>query len=186
VSPWSRATAGTAYRAATKVGYPIALKVDSGDTHISDQGGVVLNIRNRAELKPELLRLTRNADNLIVMKYLQGLEIFASTFRHPEFGPVMVMGTGGRWVELLRDIRFVALPASKLAIADRFGETIVGQALIEQTRGVGGLEATLEGLYQLGRFAWDARDKVTQIEINPFIVSNAQLFAVDAAIDMAP
>jgi hypothetical protein len=96
----------------------------------------------------------------------------------------MLMGTGGRWVELLRDVRFVGLPASKEAIADRFGETIIGQALTNQTRGLGGLDATIEGLYRLGRLAWESRDRVEQIEINPFIVSDGHLFAVDAAVDI--
>jgi acyl-CoA synthetase (NDP forming) len=184
VAPWMKATADTVYAAATKIGYPVALKVDSAETHISDRGGVVLNLRKRAELAAAAAQLTKTADSFIVMRYVQGPELFASAFHHPEFGLVMVMGTGGRWVELLRDVRFVALPASRVAIAVRLSDTIIGQALTNQTRGLGGLEATVEGLYQLGCLAWDARDRVAQIEVNPFIVSDGLLLAVDAAIDI--
>jgi hypothetical protein len=182
VAPWRPASPETAIAAAAAVGYPVVVKMDTADTHISDRGEVFLGLRNEADVAELLPRLAPGVE-LMVVRQLEGLELFASTFEHPCFGLIMTIGSGGRLVELLNDVRFLVLPASRERVAALLGATIAGRALRSGFRGSGGLEPALDWLEALAALALDSRGRVAQIEVNPLLVGPSGAAAVDAALE---
>jgi len=168
---------------ANGIGFPIVVKADSTDTHISDRDGVILNIRNEAELMRELPRINAwESDQVLVMRYMPGNEIVAGTFVHSELGPVLMVGSGGKWVELVRDVRFVGLPATNDELERAFSTTLVGRALKGKFRGEGGYEEGVEFLSKLAAAAYRHLETIDQIELNPVTISKFGAVAVDAAI----
>ena len=169
--------------AARELGYPLVIKADSTETHISDQDSVILNIRNDEELAQALARVAQwPSDQVLALRYLPGHELVAGTFAHPQLGLVLMVGSGGQWVELLKDVRFVALPASAGELAAALGSTLVGRALQEGHRGASGFEPAVQLLAALADAALQAAPAVAQIELNPVTVGKHGAAAVDAAI----
>lgn len=185
VAPWRRATGATLVAAAEEVGFPVVIKVDSAQTRISDQGGVVLDLRSAAEVEHVREELEEKfGGDYLVARFAGGAEMFASAFQHPDFGPVLAVGTGGRLVESIKDVTYVRLPADPRAVADALRRTLIGKVLHEGARGMSGFDPAVGAVHALGQLALAARDVVTQIEINPFIVGEGQAVAVDAAIHL--
>lgn len=185
VAPWRRATGATLVAAVDEVGFPVVIKVDSAQTRISDKGGVVLDLRSAAEVEEVRAELEEKfGGDYLVARFAAGAEMFASAFQHPDFGPVLAVGTGGRLVESIKDVTYVGLPADPQAVADALRRTLVGKVLHEGVRGMSGFDAAVSAVHALGQLALAARDVVTQIEINPFIVGEGQAVAVDASIHL--
>lgn len=121
-------------------------------------------------------------DEVLALRYLPGHELVAGTFAHPQLGLVLMVGSGGQWVELLKDVRFVALPASTQELAEALASTLVGRALQSRFRGAQGYDEAVQLLERLGDAAVQAGAAVTQIELNPVTVGRHGAAAVDAAI----
>ncbi|PXW27500.1 acetate--CoA ligase family protein [Paraburkholderia caballeronis] len=168
-------------QAAASLGYPVVLKQDVSETHISDSGGVVLDIRNADELADAAERLRREGASLILSQFRPGLELIASVFVHPVFGPLLMTGSGGIWTEALGDVQFVPLPASAAAFARALKRTTIGAILHEGRRGASGFDAAVALLDRLARCFID-NDDVVQIEMNPVTVSRGEARAVDASV----
>lgn len=168
-------------RAAGEIGYPLVIKADSADTGISDQGAVVLDIRSDSELQVALDNFPDIGDRLLVMEFLKGIELFVSAFEHPSFGKVLTVGTGGRFVELIRDVQFVRLPANRHQLRKALATTMAGQGLAAGFRQLSGFEAALDLLSALAGVFSDASD-VAQIEMNPVLVGSHGAAAVDAVV----
>ncbi|MFJ0631032.1 acetate--CoA ligase family protein, partial [Bordetella bronchiseptica] len=176
------ARAGLA-EAAREVGYPLVIKADSADTHISDQDSVILNIRNDGELAQALERVAGWPDErVLAMRYLPGQELVAGVLAHPQLGQVLMVGSGGQWVELLKDVRFAALPASRDELADALAGTLVGRALHARFRGAAGFDEAVGLLAALAEAAVGGGPPVAQIEHNPLTVGRHGAVAVDAAV----
>ncbi|SHK73619.1 Acyl-CoA synthetase (NDP forming) [Pseudonocardia thermophila] len=185
VVPWRRATGDTLVAAAEEIGFPVVIKVDTAQTRISDQGGVVLDLRNAAEVEKAGAELEEKfGGDYLVARFAGGAEMFASAFQHPDFGPVLAVGTGGRLVESIKDVTYVRLPAQPQDIAAALRRTLIGKVLDEGARGMSGFDSAVGAVHALGRLALAARDVVTQIEINPFIVGDGRAVAVDASIHL--
>jgi hypothetical protein len=116
------------------------------------------------------------------MRFMPGQEIVAGTFIHPHLGLTLMIGSGGQWVELLKDVRFVSLPATPDELARALAATTIGGALKSGLRGAAGFNATVAFLGQLAVAAAAAGDRIAQIELNPVTVGKHGAVAVDAAI----
>jgi acetate---CoA ligase (ADP-forming) len=165
------------------VGYPVVLKVDSATTHLSDGGGVVVDVRGPEEVAAALTGPLGAAARILVARYVPGAEAIASVFPHPDLGAMLMVGSGGRLAELLADVRFVTADASRAVIAAAFRSTHIGRALAENFRGMTGFEEAVDLLVRLaalGRDVCTTRD--LQIEINPFTVGSHGAIAVDASV----
>ena len=183
VPAWRRASRQDLASACTAVGYPVVIKTDSEETHISDTGGVILGITGEDDLERARARIDKlPGDDLLVLQFRPGEELVASTLQHPVFGPVMMVGSGGRLVELLKDVAFVALPGSRAAMSEALRRTAVGRALHEGFRGASGFESALDLLEHLAALALAAGRTLVQIELNPVTVGPQGAVAVDAAI----
>lgn len=169
--------------AAARIGYPLVVKLDTAETHISDSGGVFLDIRSPDELTALMPRFAAlPGERLVVARFLPGQELIVSAFAHPVFGRVLMLGSGGRMVEAQPDVRFLSLPAARESIAAALAETVTGRVLQGGKRGATGFGAAVDLIHRVGLLALAAGDGLRQIELNPVTVGTHGAVAVDASI----
>jgi len=169
--------------AAAEVGFPIVVKAETAETHISDRGAVILGIRGPDDLAREADRIAAlPGETLLVSRFLPGRELIVSTFHHKHFGPLLMVGSGGQMVELQSDVRFVALPASRMRLAAALADTLMGRALHNKFRGAEGFDAAVDFLARVAALALASHRSIAQIELNPVTVGAHGAAAVDASI----
>jgi acetyltransferase len=187
-------SAGEAVQHADEIGYPVVLKLWSETiTHKTDVGGVQLNLRDADAVRAAYLQIEASvrakagAEHFLgvtvqPMVKLDGYELIVGSSVDPQFGPVLLFGTGGQLVEVFKD-RALALPPLNTTLARRMIEqTRVSEAL----QGVRGRKAVdlvaLEEL--LVRFSQLVVEQpwIKEIDINPLLASSDQLLALDARV----
>jgi acetate---CoA ligase (ADP-forming) len=166
-----------ALSAADRIGYPVVLKaVATTLTHKSDAGAVVLNLMNRAEVAAaydamaDRLRQHSLAGMLVCQQVRGGLELVLGLHRDPEMGLVVMAGSGGVLLELVRDVAFCVPPVSPQKARDMLARTRAG-SLMDGYRGAGPLDrdAVVAALVGLGQLAADMKEVIESIDINPFL-----------------
>ena len=179
--------------AATGIGFPVVLKVLSPDiAHKSEAGGVVLGLRNADEVAAGYDRMmTRVAAHapqaklegaLVARMIAGGVETVIGVKRDAVFGPVVMFGLGGVYVEVLKDVTLRLAPVDR-DTAKEMIRAIKGIALLTGARGKppADLDALADALVAMSHFA-AAHPHVTSAEINPFIALPDGGVAVDALI----
>jgi acyl-CoA synthetase (NDP forming) len=178
--------AGEADRAAVELGFPVVLKA-LGAVHKSEGGGVVVGIRDAARLRREVE--TRSAPEFSVERMApldDGVELIVGTRQDPRFGPIVVVGMGGLYTEILDDVA-VALAPVDADLARELLESLRGAALLAGARGrppvdVAAAARAVAALSQLAA----ARPDLGEIEVNPLLVTPAGAVALDArALNLA-
>jgi len=170
-----------AVRAAETLGYPVALKIDSPDiVHKTDGGGVRLGCADAravregvAAMLDEVRRRAPAAriDGVLVQRMLAGgTEMIVGVKRDPLFGPAIVCGFGGIFVELLRDVA-VRVPPIDHAEALAMLAELRGAALLRGTRGrpPADVAALADALVRVARLA-EVRTSVRALDLNPLVV----------------
>jgi acetyltransferase len=182
-----------AARLATKIGYPVVLKLHSDTiTHKSDVGGVQLNLSDEGAVRAAYAKIQQAAGGAFQgvtvqpMVRSRGYELILGSTLDPQLGPVILFGSGGELVEVIKD-RALALPPLNTTLARR---------LMEQTRifralpGVRGRKPVdVEALEQLVvRFSQLVMEQpwIKEIDINPLLASAEQIIALDARIILHP
>jgi len=171
-----------AVKAANEIGYPVVLKVESKDIlHKSDIGGVVVGVENEEEVKEAYVSIHKNvekyAPNAEVKSILvqemaeQGLEMILGYKKDPIFGGVIMLGLGGIYVEVLKDITMRALPVVDLDI-DGMIEELKGKKLLFGTRGQlrRDIDALKQAIQQFAAFTYKNEAYLSEIDINPLMV----------------
>ncbi len=187
----------TAAAAAEAIGFPVALKVCSAAiAHKSDHGLVRLNLADREEVLRacgELEAAVRRAfpDSPAYAWLIQrmappgGLEVVLGARRDPVFGPIVMVGLGGVFVEYFQDVAFALAPLGR-ARALALLRSLRAYPLFRGARGRPPVdeEAVADALLALGRFAWDLQDQVVEVDVNPlFALPRGQgALAVDALV----
>lgn len=191
-------TCAEAVVAAKELGFPVVLKVLSPDlAHKSDIGGVRLGLDSGpavaaawdtmmasvAAAAPE----TRITGALVTSMVKGGVEVVLGVHRDPTFGPLVMFGLGGVFVEVFRDVVFRLAPLD-YDTARAMMREIAGHPLLSGARGREPVDegAIAEALVALSRFAVAHADSVSDVEINPFIALPRGGFAVDAVILRSP
>jgi acetyltransferase len=180
-----------AVRLAGGIGYPVALKLHSlSVTHKSDVGGVLLNLTGEAAVREGWKRLAaiNGFDGATVqpMVRTEGYELILGSSVDPQFGPVLLFGSGGTLVEVFRD-RALALPPLNSTLALRLmEETRIFRAL----KGIRGrapvdLEELQTILVRFSRLVVEL-PQIREMDINPLIVSDRSQVALDARIVLFP
>jgi acetyltransferase len=194
VSTQVAATAEDAIAAATASGYPVVLKLYSHTlTHKTDVGGVQLNLPDGDAVRRAFDRIHTSVAEKAGVQHFQGVtvqpmirvdgyELILGSSQDPQFGPVLLFGTGGQLVEVFQD-RAIGLPPLNSTLARRLQEqTLIYNAL----QGVRGREAVdLEALEQLlVRFSQLVAEQpdIEAIDINPLLTSPSGLLALDARV----
>lgn len=173
---------------AESMGFPVVLKVLSPEiVHKSDAGGVKLNLANAAAVEKAYQEIDKTfADKKLVGVAVQkmappGLEAIVGISRDPTFGPVLMFGLGGVFVEVLQDVSFRILPVTEEDIVEMIQE-IRGYALLQGYRGKAIDLPALKEL--LGRVAALAvsRPEISEVDLNPVFLYPTGNIAVDARI----
>ena len=186
-------SSGEAAAAATEIGFPVVLKVLSPDiAHKSEAGGVVLGLRAAEEVaaayEAMMGRVRHHApkariEGALVARMIEGgVETVIGTKRDPMFGPVVMFGLGGVYVEVLKDVTLRLAPVDRETAKDMI-RGIKGFPLLAGARGKppADLDALADALVAMSRFAV-AHPEVASAEINPFIALPKDGAAVDALI----
>jgi acetate---CoA ligase (ADP-forming) len=192
-------TVEEAVAAATEIGYPVVLKVSSPDiTHKTDVGGVALGLADAAALRSAWGEMrtsvaaraphARITGFEIEAQVPAGKEVLIGVQRDPHFGPIVVFGMGGIYVEVLRDVTFRLAPVRPLS-AQHMIASVRGFPLLQGVRGErpSDLAALAEAIERVSQLAIDLPE-VVELDVNPMIVrpEGQGVVAVDARIVLAP
>jgi acetate---CoA ligase (ADP-forming) len=169
--------------AAEETGYPVVLKTaDPAVTHKSDARGVLLGLRDRAELARAYADLSaRLGPRVLVCESVPaGTELAVGIARDPDLGPLIVVGTGGVLVELLAD-RAVALPAVDERTARQMLAGLRVARLLAGARGAppADLAAVVHAIVSVSAIAAELGDQLAALDVNPLICGPHGAVAVD-------
>ena len=191
-------TAREAADAAANLGFPVVLKVLSPDIlHKSDIGGVRLGVADRAAAETafdEILSAARAAEPdaaidgcLVAPMVSDGVETILGVQRDPVFGPIVMFGLGGIFVEALKDITFRAAPFDE-AEARAMIEEIAAYPVLTGLRGQppADLDALAAALSRLSLFAAANAATIESLDVNPFLVRASGALALDAVLVARP
>ncbi len=176
-----------------RIGYPVVLKIASPDiTHKSDIGGVKVGLKDRREAEKayeEIMSAVREKqpdariEGVSVQKMAEpGIEIIIGMFKDAQFGPVLMFGLGGIFVEVLKDVTFRVVPLTKRDAHTMINE-IKGYSLLTGYRGQEPVDIPfLEGmLLKLSSFA-EKNPQIKELDLNPVFAYGKGAVAVDARI----
>ncbi len=188
---------GSAVKAAREVGCPVVLKVASPDIlHKSDVGGVRLGIASPEEAGrafEEMMERVRKRmpGALIHGAFVQemvkgGKEVILGAVKDPQFGPMLMFGLGGIYVEVLRDVSFRVAPITVTEAWEMVKETRA-YSVLKGARGERpvDVEAVVEGLQRLSQLVVDFPE-ILELDINPLAVLPEGTVAIDARITLKP
>jgi acetate---CoA ligase (ADP-forming) len=180
--------------AAQRLGYPVALKVESPDImHKTEAGVVRLGLRDAAALRLAYCEIVAAAkrvvppaqvDGVLVQPMApRGVELVIGARVDPQFGPLVVVGSGGILVELLRDSVVALAPVGPEAAAAMLRQ-LRGFALLAGFRGgaPADLPAIADAVCRVSELIADHRDRIAEIDVNPLICGPRGAVAVDALI----
>ena len=165
-----------------KIGFPLVLKVVSPKAiHKTEVKGVYTNIKSESEALRafQKLRKISGFEGALVQQQVSGSEWLIGSKTDLQFGPTLVFGTGGIFVELLKDFSLRVLPISKIDAGQMIAE-IKHQKLVEGFRGQPALpkNQTVKMLLQIQKLV--LTEKPVEMDINPLIATEKGLVAVDA------
>jgi len=191
-------SADEAVAIAQRVGLPVALKICSAQiTHKSDIGGVALGLSSEAEVRAAYAKvadagtafLSTGVPDAVVDGVLVtpmrsgGVELLAGVTVDPTFGPVLAVGLGGVWVEVLKDTSLRVLPTDTEEVKRMLGE-LRGGALLRGARGSlpANLDAVAAAIAGIGRTALSLGGELRALEVNPLWVNGDQVEALDVLV----
>ena len=181
---------------AKKIGFPVVLKVVSPDIiHKSDAGGVKVNIKNEEGVRTayqailaSCLAYKPNADirGIAVQEMAPlGTEVIVGSINDPAFGPTIMFGLGGIFVEVLKDVTFRVAPVSKNQVTDMVNE-IRSVAILAGARGEAPRDrkALADLMCAYSSMVYDLRDEVSETDANPVLLyeEGKGLKVVDARV----
>ncbi len=168
--------------------YPLAMKIASPDiVHKTDVGGVVLNIKTAEELTEKYTAMMENIARLQpqakllgvnLVQMVQGVECIVGMSRDPQFGPVVMFGLGGVFVEALKDVSFRVVPFGAVE-AERLIHEIKSRKILDGFRG---MAAHKESIIQTICAIQKLSSVVKEIDMNPLVSNKDGSYAVDARI----
>jgi acetyltransferase len=174
-------TAEEAVAISDRIGYPVAMKVVSPDIiHKSDMGGVKLNMANAGQVRDAfelmMMRIAKRAPHAeLIGAYVElmskpGREIILGMHRDAQFGPMLMFGLGGIFVEVMKDVSFYLAPITREEALQMLMGTR-SYALLKGARGQGpvDLEVIAGALQRISQLVTDF-PQIEEMDINPFIV----------------
>jgi acyl-CoA synthetase (NDP forming) len=193
--PQSRmvATGQEAATAAAAIGFPVVLKIQSADIiHKTEAGGVVLGLKSQQDVLSAADALVKSAraaypnakvDGFLVQEMVSGVETIVGAQSDPLYGPMLLIGSGGILVELVRDAAMRLLPVSAADVGGMI-DGLKANRLLAGYRGKppADRKALETAAMALGRFYLDHRARIEEIEINPLIVRQNDAVAVDVRV----
>lgn len=186
-----------AVQAAGEIGYPVVVKaIAPGLVHKSEAGAVRVDLRDEEDLRAALAAMEgsvaaagHSVEGFLVQEMARGgHEVILGITTDPRFGPLLMFGLGGKYVEVFQDVRFAVTPLGR-GEAEEMVRGIRGFKLLEGVRGEPGADLDLlaEVLLRLGQLA-QRHPRVAELDVNPFLAGpdRSSAKAVDARIRVAP
>lgn len=193
--PYLARSCDEAVTIASRIGYPVVLKIHSPDiTHKTDVGGVALNLtsdeavrraydkmmRTAAERRPDARIMGGTIQQMVT--FPTGFELIMGTKKDPIFGSVIMVGMGGTAAEVFRD-RALAMPPLNEALARRALESLKSWPLLQGWRGRPGVN--IDRLIEIiMRFSYLVADypEIKELDVNPLLVTSDDVIALDARV----
>jgi acetate---CoA ligase (ADP-forming) subunit beta len=176
-----------------EMGFPVVLKIASPDVvHKTDAGGVKLNLKTSAQVAKafeDIMKSTKakypqaKIQGVAVQKMARpGVEVIIGMSKDAQFGPVLMFGLGGVWVEVLKDVSFRIVPLESRDAREMIQE-IKGKPLLEGYRGQEAVDKDkLEKLIlQVSTFV-EQHPEIKELDLNPVFAYKDSAVAVDARI----
>ena len=164
---------------AEKIGYPVVLSVSLPILHKTEVKGVITGIKNKKEMEEALGRI--NSKEVLVQKMVIGREIMLGMKKDSQFGPVLIAGFGGIFVELFKDVSFRIAP-----VDEKHGLEVLKELksfpILKGFRGDKGvnIKEIVRIIVNLSKLSLD--ENIKEIDFNPLIVNKKEAFVVDAKI----
>ena len=187
------ATKEAAVELSDEFGYPVVLKVSSVDiTHKSDAGGVKVNLKNKVEVENAFDEIMQSCKTAVPAAKIEGvsvqpmgkpgIEVIIGVIKDPSFGPTIMFGLGGVFVEVLKDVAFRIIPIEESDAFDMINE-IKGKKLLEGYRGQepADVASLQQMLLKLSDFV-NETPEVQEIDMNPVFAYKDGAVVVDARI----
>lgn len=165
-----------------KIGFPLVLKIVSPDIlHKSDAGGVKVNIKDDAGIREAYQTILKNAKAYKADANIHGIaiqemapwgtEVILGSVNDSAFGPTVMFGLGGIFVEVLKDVTFRVTPFTKTEAAEMIGE-IKGAAILAGARGEKPKDRAMlaETIYNYSCMIHDLDDEIKESDANPVLV----------------
>lgn len=171
---------------------PYAVKVLSPDVpHKTEAGGVRLNVASTQALRKAMAEVAENAQRTVPGARLEGVlvsemvtdavEAMIGVVNDPVFGPVVAFGLGGIFAEVLHDLSYRVAPFDEETARTMLGE-LRGKAILDGVRGMPACDtdALVAALAAVSRLAWDLRERLKELDVNPLLVRPRGMGAVAA------
>ncbi len=189
-------TSKEAVQQAKKIGFPVVLKIASMDiSHKSDVEGVKVGISNEEEVKQSFIEITSRTTRLRPQAHIMGClvqkmapkdvkEVIIGFKRDEQFGPLLMFGLGGIYVEVLKDISFKLAPVTRQEANDMI-RRIKSYMLLTGIRGesAANIQAIENIILKMSQLAMDIPE-ITEAEFNPVLVNEEQAIVADVRLTL--
>jgi len=178
---------------ARDIGYPVVLKAQASELpHKSDVGGVLVNLGDETQLRAGWARLMDNIAShrpglvldgaLVEAMGPRGLELVVGAKRDADWGPVVLVGLGGVWIEALKDVRLLPADLAEPDIVDAL-RSLQAAPLLAGLRGAPGadLQAVARVVATIGA-QMRANPRISEIDVNPLLAYPDRVLALDALL----
>jgi acyl-CoA synthetase (NDP forming) len=184
-------SAAEAAKAAERIGFPVVMKIASADiAHKSDLGLVEVGVKTAAEARAVYRRLTETAakkapkaevDGVLVCKQASGIETVVGVAQDELFGPVVMFGLGGVFVEILKDVTF-RVPPFGPGDASAMLDELTGAAMLRGARGRAAADpkALVDVIMKVQHLAVDLAGDLAELDVNPLMAGPKGAVAADA------
>jgi acetyl-CoA synthetase (ADP-forming) len=182
-----------AVKCAATIGFPVVLKIVSPDIiHKSDMGGVIIGIKNQRDVRNSYKQIVRNvkkhnpdakiAGILVQEMAPSGTEVIVGSIKDPQFGPAIMFGLGGVFVEVLKDVTFRIAPITEDEASEMISE-VKAYPLLKGYRNTppADLKAITKILVNTSKLVMD-HPEIKELDLNPIMVYEKGAKTVDARI----
>lgn len=191
------ASADEAVAVAARIGYPVAIKAQASELpHKSDVGGVIVGLADEAALRAGWQQLHDNLGKhrpdlrldgvLVEAMGPRGLELVVGARRDADWGPVVLVGLGGIWIEALKDVRLLPADLAEADILQELGR-LKAASLLRGIRGAAAVDtAAIARVVALIGEQMRANPDIAEIDINPLVAYPDRVLALDALVVLKP
>ena len=168
-----------AQRVADSIGYPVVMKISPDEpVHKTEMKGVVVNVE-KDQVKNVYRELSKITKRVMIQEQLSGLEVFVGGMKDPVFGHVVIVGSGGIYVEVLKNVAYGLSPIYEDEALDLLKESKLLDMLHARKRGYDE-NSLIRTLVSISRMIVDL--DIKEMDINPLFVNERGAFAVDVRV----